>query len=140
MAVAPWDAQFLDEWEQPIVGAEDEPIAGGKSDQPRPIGEGRPQAIVEARARPDELAESAASDHDLSLRLRAMILAARHHGVELDPSEFQPAAGADPPTAAALSNWAQNGGLWARAVRIGWRQLIRLHRTHPVLRLHRLTP
>ncbi|THD43551.1 MAG: peptidase domain-containing ABC transporter [Bradyrhizobium sp.] len=63
-----------------------------------------------------------------------MILAARHQGVELDPSEFHTVNG-DPPSAAALSNWAQSGGLWARSVRIGWRHLIRFHDAGPVVLL-----
>jgi ATP-binding cassette subfamily B protein len=68
-------------------------------------------------------------------RLQAMLAAARHHGVELDPAEFRAEPGGGAPSAAALSRWAQAGGLWARAVRIGWRQLLRLPESGPVVLL-----
>jgi ATP-binding cassette subfamily B protein len=64
-----------------------------------------------------------------------MIQAARYHGLELDPNEFRNAAGESIPSAAALSQWAQNAGMWSRAVRIRWRQLLRLNDTGPVVLL-----
>jgi ATP-binding cassette subfamily B protein len=71
----------------------------------------------------------------LHSRLRAMIQAARHQGVELDPGEFRPAPGDDNISAAALSSWAQNSGMWARAVKVRWRHLLRFHDTGPVVLL-----
>src|SRR5580704_18119415 len=68
-------------------------------------------------------------------RLQAMILAARHHGVELDANEFRPTAGEAAPSAAALSDWAQNAGMWSRAVRIRWRHLLRFQEGEPVVLL-----
>ena len=68
------------------------------------------------------------------LRLLAMMAAARYHGFELDPQEFrtdEPGV----PSAAALSTWAQNSGLWARAVRLKWRHLMRFSDTGPVVLL-----
>ncbi len=68
-------------------------------------------------------------------RVEALILAARFYGMELDPAEFRRAPGDTATSAAALSVWAQGAGLWARAVRLGWRQLMRLHDTGPVVLL-----
>ncbi|MBV9553878.1 MAG: hypothetical protein JO032_13935, partial [Alphaproteobacteria bacterium] len=89
-------------------------------------------------------------------RLEAMLQAARYYGVELDPGEFRgapgfaaravatagdtaggEAAGRDPaaPSAAELSLWAQEAGMWSRAVRIRWRHLLRLRDTGPVVLL-----
>ncbi|MDI9849797.1 peptidase domain-containing ABC transporter [Rhodoblastus sp. 17X3] len=68
-------------------------------------------------------------------RLLAMVHAGRYHGVELDPKEFRQPAGEATPTAAALSMWAQNAGMWSRAVRINWRHLLRLHESGPVVLL-----
>jgi ATP-binding cassette subfamily B protein len=67
--------------------------------------------------------------------LQAMIQAARYHGVELDINEFRNAPAATAPTAVALAQWAQNAGMWARAVQIGWRHLLRLHNDGPVVLL-----
>src|SRR5579872_4828992 len=68
-------------------------------------------------------------------RLQAMIRAARHHGVELDPKELVLPPSENAPSAAALSLWAQNSGMWSRAVRIGWRHLLRFQETGPVVLL-----
>ena len=103
-----------------------------------------------------------ARDAALSPRLQAMTRAARYYGVELDPEEFRGASGgtaestpprtgraaallsgghqgevsqAPAPSAAALSLWAQNAGMWSRAVRLRWRHLMRLRDTGPVVLL-----
>ena len=68
-------------------------------------------------------------------RLLAMVMAGRYHGVELDPAEFRMAAGETEPTAASLSAWAQNSGMWARAVRLRWRHLMAFNNTGPVVLL-----
>jgi ATP-binding cassette, subfamily B, bacterial HlyB/CyaB len=68
-------------------------------------------------------------------RLQAVILAGRYHGIELDPGEFRGTQGEKSPSAAALSTWAQNSGMWARAVRLRWRHLARFHNTAPVVLL-----
>ena len=39
------------------------------------------------------------------------------------------------PSAAALSQWAQNAGIWARAVRLRWRHLLRFQDSAPVVLL-----
>jgi ATP-binding cassette subfamily B protein len=71
----------------------------------------------------------------LGQRLDATLRAARYYGVELDPSEFKPARPGSVPTAADLSEWAQNAGMWARAIRIRWSHLLRLQDTGPVVLL-----
>ncbi len=72
---------------------------------------------------------------ELHPRLRAVIVAARFHGVELDPGGFFLAPGERLPSAASLSAWAENAGMWARAVRLRWRHLMRLQDTGPVVLL-----
>jgi len=67
--------------------------------------------------------------------VQATIQAARHHGIELDPSEYKHAPGEAEPSAGALSLWAQNAGLWSRAVRLRWRDLLRLQDGGPVVLL-----
>jgi ATP-binding cassette, subfamily B, bacterial HlyB/CyaB len=68
-------------------------------------------------------------------RVRAVVAAARHHGIELDPAEFLCGPGDATPTAAKLSAWARNAGLWAKAVRLSWPQLLRFDGAPPVVLL-----
>ncbi len=68
-------------------------------------------------------------------RLLAMILAGRYHGIELDPAEFRMAVSETEPSAASLSAWAQNTGMWSRAVRLRWRHLMNFNNTGPVVLL-----
>jgi ATP-binding cassette, subfamily B, bacterial HlyB/CyaB len=68
-------------------------------------------------------------------RLQALVQAGRYHGMELDPAEFRGTVGDKSPSAAALSSWAQNSGMWARAVRLRWRHLLRFQNTAPVVLL-----
>jgi ATP-binding cassette subfamily B protein len=71
----------------------------------------------------------------LPSRLQAMIQAARYQGIELDPNEFRHAGSDTVPSAASLSLWAQNAGMWSRAVRIRWQHLPRLNDSGPVVLL-----
>lgn len=68
-------------------------------------------------------------------RLKAMIRVARYHGGELDPNEFRAASADTNLSAADLSQWAQNAGMWARAVRIRWSHLLRFEHSGPVVLL-----
>jgi ATP-binding cassette subfamily B protein len=68
-------------------------------------------------------------------RLQAMVQVGRYHGIELDPSDYRRADGETAPTAGALSQWAQNAGMWSRAVRIRWRHLFRFQEAGPVVLL-----
>jgi ATP-binding cassette subfamily B protein len=99
-------------------------------------------AVAEAEGTPELGADEAppifsngVEPPPLHPRLQAMIRAALHHGVELDPREYKQPVGEDEPSAAALSLWAQNSGMWARAVRIPWRHLMRFQDTGPVVLL-----
>jgi ATP-binding cassette, subfamily B, bacterial HlyB/CyaB len=77
----------------------------------------------------------AAEEPPIQPRLLAMIVAGRYHGLELDPNEFRGTPGEAAPSAASLSTWAQNAGMWSRAVRLRWRHLMRFHNTSPVVLL-----
>ncbi|CCE10607.1 putative secretion ATP-binding protein [Bradyrhizobium sp. STM 3843] len=81
------------------------------------------------------LARPRAGGHAVHPRLEAVINAARFHGIALDPREFPCTDGDQVPSAAALSAWLQNAGMWARAVRLRWRQLMRLQDAGPVVLL-----
>ena len=67
--------------------------------------------------------------------LQATMQAGRHHGIELDPGDYKHSPGETEPSAAALSLWAQNAGIWSRAVRLRWRDLLHLQDTGPVVLL-----
>jgi len=71
----------------------------------------------------------------LQPRLQALVMAARYYGMELDPGEFRNVEGAAVPSAASLSAWASNAGLWSRALRLRWRHLMRFHNAGPVVLL-----
>jgi HlyB family type I secretion system ABC transporter len=78
---------------------------------------------------------SAASASDaLELRLLAITAAARFHGVELDRDNLRYAHG-EQPSPAALVQWVRDAGMWARAVRMRWSQLLKLEGGSPVVLL-----
>ena len=68
-------------------------------------------------------------------RVLAMMMAARYYGLELDPQECRLGAGEAAPGAATLSEWAKNSGMWSRALRLRWRQLLNLGGGGPVVLL-----
>ena len=70
----------------------------------------------------------------LETRLLAIMSAARHNGVDLDRSDLRIPPGEGPPPAV-LVNWVRNSGLWARAIRMSWRQLMKLQGGAPVVLL-----
>jgi ATP-binding cassette, subfamily B, bacterial HlyB/CyaB len=59
-------------------------------------------------------------------RLQAVIAAARFHGIALDPAACPRGPDGHVPSAAVLAAWLRDAGMWARAVRLSWRQLLRL--------------
>ena len=92
----------------------------------------------DGRAEGNDAADAARHNiggHGVHPRLQAVINAARFHGMALDPREFPCIDGKQVPTAAALSAWLQSSGMWARAVRLRWRQLMRLQDAGPVVLL-----
>ncbi|MDR3538443.1 MAG: peptidase domain-containing ABC transporter [Acetobacteraceae bacterium] len=74
-------------------------------------------------------------DAPIHPRLLAMMMSARYYGMELDPNEFRAQPGETTPAPASLSSWAQNSGMWARAVRLRWRHLMGFQNTGPVVLL-----
>ena len=64
-----------------------------------------------------------------------MMMSARYFGLDLDPNEFRMGPGDTIPTAAALSAWAQNTGMWSRALRLRWRHLFTVGGNGPVILL-----
>jgi ATP-binding cassette subfamily B protein len=68
------------------------------------------------------------------VRLLALIAAARHHGVELDRDELRVPPG-EQPSPATLVEWLRSAGLWARAVRLNWRSLMKVETSSPVVLL-----
>ena len=72
---------------------------------------------------------------DVHPRLRALMLAARHYGIVLDPTDCGGVSLEDIPSAASLCSWMHDAGLRARAVRLRWRQLVRIRSDGPVVLL-----
>ncbi len=70
-------------------------------------------------------------------RLRAVIAAARHHGVELDPKDFRGEITEVNPSPASLVRWLTEQGLVARAMRLKWRYLVRMHEIPPIVMMFR---
>ena len=81
----------------------------------------------------EDWSASSASDA-LELRLLAIIAAARFHGIELDRDNLRYAPG-EQPSPAALVQWVRDAGMWARAVRMRWSQLLKLEGGSPVVLL-----
>jgi ATP-binding cassette subfamily B protein len=68
-------------------------------------------------------------------RLQAVIAVGRFYGLELDPSDYKNIDGNPVPSAPSLSAWVQAAGLWSRAVRLRWRNLVRMQDTAPIVLL-----
>ena len=67
-------------------------------------------------------------------RLAALVAVARYHGVDLDRASFRAPPG-EVPSPAALVAWARENGLWAKATRLRWRQLMRMQSDAPLVLL-----
>ena len=76
-------------------------------------------------ASPGMAAEDMAGTHTTA-RLAALVAVARHHGIDLRVEDFRPAVGEDVPSPASLAAWARDQGLWAKAERVRWKQLLKL--------------
>jgi HlyB family type I secretion system ABC transporter len=70
----------------------------------------------------------------LETRLLAICLVARFHGIELDREELRYPHG-EAPSPATLVEWARAAGLWAKALRLRWAQLMKLEVSSPVVLL-----
>ena len=60
------------------------------------------------------------------MRLLAVAAVARHHGIELDRSDYHLDAGDTVPSPASLVTWLRDQGLVAKASKLAWPQLLRL--------------
>ncbi len=69
----------------------------------------------------------------VQIRLMAIAAAARFHGAELDRHDLRVAEGI--PSPEALAEWLRGGGLWAKPVRLPWKQLVGLKVSSPVVLL-----
>ncbi|MER2267578.1 peptidase domain-containing ABC transporter [Methylobacterium oxalidis] len=94
-------------------------------------------APLENSASSDALPDRSTVDAQLALRsrLQAVITVALHHGVELDARDFRLSSDQAVPSPASLALWVQSSGLWAKAARVRWRQLLRLEESAPVILL-----
>jgi len=68
----------------------------------------------------------------LDIRILAIMAASRFHGFELDRDDMRVAKGDDPPPAAYVK-WLQNAGMWARAAKMRWKQLVNMSDARPVV-------
>ncbi len=64
----------------------------------------------------------------------AIAAAARFHGAELDRRDLR-ARDDESPSPAALTDWLRGSGLWAKAVRLPWKQLVAIDLSSPVVLL-----
>jgi len=70
----------------------------------------------------------------IQIRLMAIAAAARFHGAEIDRSDLRVPVD-HIPSPAALTDWLRASGLWAKAVRLPWKQLIGIDLAAPVVLL-----
>ena len=112
-------------------GVASSPLPGSRADAPT---EAQERHRLAASELPDS-AGDAGHANSLNPRVQAMIMAARYQGIELDPNQFSEKSGNDVISAAALAAWAQESGMWARAVKISYRHLLRFQESNPVVLL-----
>ncbi len=68
----------------------------------------------------------------VDIRVMAVLAAARFHGYELDKDEMRVAKGEDP-SPASYVRWLLNAGMWARAAKMRWKQLVGMSDARPVV-------
>ncbi|MGH7102396.1 MAG: peptidase domain-containing ABC transporter, partial [Acetobacteraceae bacterium] len=68
------------------------------------------------------------------VRIMAVLAAARYHGFEPDPDDFH-GSDSSVPSPSELVEWLRESGLWAKASRLNWRQLLKLSDPAPVVLL-----
>jgi HlyB family type I secretion system ABC transporter len=82
----------------------------------------------------DNVTPERPSEPEIHVRIAAVQAVAKFHGVTLDVDELRKeAAGA--PSSPHLVDWARESGLWARAIQINFRQLLRVETNAPVILL-----
>jgi subfamily B ATP-binding cassette protein HlyB/CyaB len=65
------------------------------------------------------------------IRVMAIAAAAHFHGAELAQTELRQASD-EAPSPAALADWVRSGGLWVKAVRLSWKEVVSLQVSRPV--------
>ena len=71
----------------------------------------------------------------LLARLAAVMNVARYHGVELDPQSVKLNAAEEAPSPPVLVEWLRESGLWARGVKLSFRQLMGIDDPAPIILL-----
>lgn len=71
------------------------------------------------------------------IRLRAVLAAAKYHGLELDIRDFAAEPGEESPSPATLSRWLREQGAMAKGMRIRWRYLIKMTNSPPIVLMFR---
>ncbi len=99
------------------------PAAGADDDEPRRLEDGRIDDETVEQLTPTEL------------RLRAVSMAARFYGVDLDITEYRGPIAEAYPSPASLVVWLRDQGLYAKAMRLTWKNLFRFRDTTPVVLL-----
>ncbi len=76
----------------------------------------------------------AAARYALDTRIMAILAAAQFHNVDLDREALRIPPG-DAPPPAMLVQWIRDGGLWAKAIRVRWSQLLKMEVSSPIVLL-----
>jgi ATP-binding cassette, subfamily B, bacterial HlyB/CyaB len=71
----------------------------------------------------------------LQSRVDTLVAVARFHGTVLDPKDFRVLKGEGLSSPAELVGWLRASGLWAKAVRLRWRHLLRVQSDAPLVLL-----
>ncbi len=71
----------------------------------------------------------------LHARLAGAITIARYHGIDADPCDLRLDATGTAPSSPVLVQWFRQSGLWARGVRLTFRQLMKIESPAPILLL-----
>jgi ABC-type bacteriocin/lantibiotic exporter with double-glycine peptidase domain len=91
------------------------------------------QSAPEGSGRIDE--SSVGREPGLHTWLVGALAIARYHGIDLDPTTFRLDPATPVPSPAVLVEWVREQGMWAKAVRLKWQQLLRLESIGPVMLL-----
>jgi ABC-type bacteriocin/lantibiotic exporter with double-glycine peptidase domain len=91
------------------------------------------QSAPEGSGRIDE--SSVGREPGLHTWLVGAMAIGRYHGIDLDPTTFRLDPAMPVPSPAVLVEWVREQGMWAKAVRLKWQQLLRLESVGPVMLL-----
>ncbi len=89
-------------------------------------------SVAEAAVNADTIGRGTGPLHS---RLTAALTVARYHGIDPDPREVRLDAAEAVPSSPVLVEWLRQSGLWARSMRLSFRQLIKIDSPAPILLL-----